>query len=259
MEEQGPAAPMESGTAFQDETAEETPEVLKVKLDIFEGPLDLLLHLIRKEEIDIYDIPIARITERYLEYLQMMQDLNINVAGEWLVMASTLILIKSRMLLPPDPEAPGTPEEEDPRMPLVQQLLEHQKFKNAAQMLYERETIELAVWENPKTEFREEEEELISATVFDLIKSFHAVVQRFQDKIVLEVEHDTVTLEQKLLELRSLLALQPTLYFSSFFERKISKLHLIVTFLALLEMVRLREILVYQDRIHSDIKIVKVA
>ena len=258
MEENYPVAPADVVNA-EAGAAEETPEFLKVKLEIFEGPLDLLLHLIKKEEIDIYDIPIARITERYLQYLQMMQDLNINVAGEWLVMASTLILIKSKMLLPPDPTTPATSLEEDPRMPLVQQLLEHQKFKNAAEMLYERETIELSVWENPKNEFAAEEEELISATVFDLIKSFHAIVQRFQDRIVMDVAHEEVTLEQKLLELRSMLALQPNIYFSSFFERSISKLHLIVTFLAMLEMVRLREIQVYQDRMHSDIRIVKVA
>lgn len=239
--------------------ADESAESLQVKLEIFEGPLDLLLHLTKKEEIDIYDIPIARITEQYLEYLQMMEDLNINVAGEWLVMASTLILIKSKMLLPPDPDFSTSPvADEDPRVPLVQQLLEHQKFKHAAQMLYERETIELSSWENPKTEFSEEEEELVSATVFDLIKAFHAVVQRFQDRLVMEVEHDTVTLEQKLVELRAMLALQPTVYFSTFFDRHISRLHLIVTFLALLEMVRLREIHVFQDKMFGDIKIVRV-
>ncbi len=251
MDERTSASPVES---FSDDV----PESLKVKLEIFEGPLDLLLHLIKREEIDIYDIPIARITEQYLEYLQMMKVLNINVAGEWLVMAATLILIKSKMLLPPDPEVPGLAPEEDLRMPLVQQLLEHQKFKSAAQMLYERETVELSVWENPKTEFQEEEEGLISANVFDLIKAFHEIVLRFRDRIVMEVEHESVTLEQKLLELRSLLALQPVIYFSSFLERQISKLHLIVTFLALLEMARLREINVFQTATYDDIKIVRI-
>jgi segregation and condensation protein A len=245
-------------SSFESVTADDVPESLQVKLEIFEGPLDLLLHLIKKEEIDIYDIPIARITERYLEYLQMMKDLNINVAGEWLVMASTLILIKSRMLLPPDPEIPGVTPEEDPRMPLVQQLLEHQKFKSAAQMLYERETVELSVWENPKTEFTEDEEGLVSANVFDLVKAFHEIVERYRDRIIMEVEHEQVTLEQKLLELRSLLALQPVVYFSSFFERQISRLHLIVTFLALLEMARLKEINIFQTATYDDIKIVRV-
>ncbi|MBI2822926.1 MAG: segregation/condensation protein A [Acidobacteria bacterium] len=240
------------------DSGEEVPEALRVKLDIFEGPLDLLLHLIKKEEIDIYDIPIARITERYLEYLEMMKDLNINVAGEWLVMASTLILIKSRMLLPPDPQAAEVPPQEDPRMPLVQQLLEHQKFKQAAQMLYERETVELSSWTNPKTEFQEEEAELVSATVFDLVQAFHAIVERFRDRIVMEMRHDEVTVDQKLAELRAMLALQPAILFSALVERGISKLHLIVTFLALLEMARLGEIRVFQEQIHTDIRIVKV-
>ena len=112
---------------------------ITIRLDAFEGPLDLLLHLIKREEVDIWNIPIARITEQYLQYLQLMKDLNINVAGEWLVMAATLIYIKSRMLLPPDPVAPTEEEvQQDPRTELVYQLLEHQKFKNAAQMLYTR-------------------------------------------------------------------------------------------------------------------------
>ncbi|MDR0842584.1 MAG: segregation/condensation protein A, partial [Acidobacteriota bacterium] len=115
-------------------------------LDAFEGPLDLLLHLIKKEEIDIWNIPIAHITEQYLEYLQMMKDLNINMAGEWLMMAATLIYIKSRMLLPPDPEAEGEEIEDDPRTELVYDLLEHKKFKDAAEMLYTREEVENAVW-----------------------------------------------------------------------------------------------------------------
>ncbi|HEY3130024.1 MAG TPA: segregation/condensation protein A [Acidobacteriota bacterium] len=248
----------EKTSVSQVESFSDVPESLRVKLEIFEGPMDLLLHLIRKQEIDIYDIPIARITEQYLEYLRIMKELNINVAGEWLVMAATLILIKSKMLLPPDPEVPGTPLEEDPRMPLVQQLLEHQKFKSAAQMLYERETVELSVWGNPKTEFQDEEEGIVSANVFDLIKAFHEIVQRFRDRIVMDVEHESITLEQKLLELRSLLALQPVIYFSSFFQRRISKMHLIVTFLAVLEMARLREINVFQNLTYDDIKIAKV-
>jgi segregation and condensation protein A len=120
---------------------------ITVRLEAFEGPLDLLLHLIKKEEVDIWNIPIARITEQYLEYLEIMKDLNINVAGEWLVMAATLIYLKARMLVPqqPGPDAQAE-EEEDPRNELVYQLLEHQKFKNAAEMLYTREEVENAVW-----------------------------------------------------------------------------------------------------------------
>src|SRR5512144_543989 len=121
-------------------------DAITIRLDAFEGPLDLLLHLIRREEIDIWNIPIAHITEQYLEYLQIMKDLNINVAGEWLMMAATLIFIKSRMLVPQEKSAEAQLEEEDPRNELVYQLLEHQKFKNAAEMLYTREEVENAVW-----------------------------------------------------------------------------------------------------------------
>src|SRR5512141_3091640 len=143
---------------------------ITIRLDAFEGPLDLLLHLIRRDEIDIYDIPIARITEQYLEYLQVMKDLNINIAGEWLVMAATLIYIKSRMLLPPDPVAEQQEEGAgDPRTELVYQLLEHQKFKNAAQMLYTREEVENASWHNPPPEVLEDGKEVVAVTLFDLL------------------------------------------------------------------------------------------
>src|SRR5215470_18166575 len=121
---------------------------LKISLPLYEGPLDLLLDLIRKQKLDIYDIPIAKITEQYLEYLHLMKDLNVDVASEFLLIAAQLIYIKSRLLLPPDPDAP--PEEhEDPRAELVRRLIEYEKFRNAAQMLYQREMIENAVWSNP--------------------------------------------------------------------------------------------------------------
>ena len=121
---------------------------LKITLPLYEGPLDLLLDMIRRQKIDIYDIPIARVTEQYLQYLHLMQELNVDVASEFLLIAAQLIYIKSRMLLPPDPDA--TPEEaEDPRAELVRRLLEYEKFKNAAQMLYQREMIENAAWSNP--------------------------------------------------------------------------------------------------------------
>lgn len=228
----------------------------EVQLEIFEGPLDLLLHLIRVQEIDIYDIPISSITDQYLEYLQMMEDLNINLAGEYLVMASTLIFIKSRMLLPSDP---GTGEEEsaeDPRTELVERLLEHEKFRSAAQMLYSRETVELAVWPRGDFEFLEEEKEAVSATLFDLVKAFHCMVERYKEEIVLAVEKETVTLADKLRELRGLLALQKEFYFSMFFERKVSRRHLVVTFVALLELVRVREVKLFQKGAFEDIRIV---
>ena len=228
----------------------------EVQLAIFEGPLDLLLHLIRVREVDIYDIPIASITDQYLDYLQMMKHLNINLAGEYLVMAATLILIKSRVLLPVDPNVSEEGEAEDPRAELVERLLEHEKFKNAAQMLYSRETIELAVWPRGEFEFAEDEKEAVSATVFDLVKAFHRLVERYKDQITLEVEKETITLQDKIKELRGLLKVQKELYFSFFFQRKLSRRHLVVTFVALLELVRVKEVRLFQKDMFEDIRIV---
>jgi segregation and condensation protein A len=243
----------ETEDSFQDEPA------LTIRLDGFEGPLDLLLHLIKREELDIWNIPIARITEQYLGYIQLMQDLNINVAGEWLVMAATLIYIKSRMLLPPDPVLASSQEEhpEDPRKELVYQLLEHQKFKNAAQMLYTREEVENAVWNSPPRDALEDGKEVVAVTLFDLLKAFHEVVKRFEAQTSIELDQEEVTIEQKLTELRRLLVVHDSLSFSSFFARVASKRHLIVTFLALLEMVRLREIWLYQKKAFDEITITR--
>jgi len=240
----------------------EAPESLAitVRLDAFEGPLDLLLHLIKREELDIWNIPIARVTEQYLNYLRMMQDLNINLAAEWLVMAATLIYIKSRMLLPPDPQPAETGGEarEDPRAELVYQLLEHQKFKNAAQMLYTREEVENAIWCKPPAEVLEGEQNVVAVSLFDLIKAFHEVVRRFEEaQQAMEVEQEEVTIEQKMGDVRRLLMVHDTILFSAFFEQSRSKRHLIVTFLALLELVRLREIWLYQKRIFDEIFITK--
>ncbi len=230
---------------------------IMIRLEAFEGPLDLLLHLIKKEEIDIWNIPIARITEQYLEYLQVMKDLNINVAGEWLVMAATLIYIKSRLLLPPDPVSQEQAEEEDPRNELVYQLLEHQKFKNAAQMLSSREEVENAVWNKPPQEVTEDGEEVIAVSLFDLLKAFHDIVKRFEEQRKLEVPQEQVTIEQKIEQVRELLLVRDTLLFSSLLAQAPSKRHLIVTFLALLELVRLREIWLYQKKAFDEIFITR--
>ncbi len=232
---------------------------LMVRLEGFEGPLDLLLHLIKREELDIWNIPIAHVTEQYLSYLQLMQDLNINVAGEWLVMAATLIYIKSRMLLPPDPVAAAQEGEAsaDPRRELVYQLLEHQKFKNAAQMLYTREEVENAVWNSPPRDALEDGQEVVAVTLFDLLKAFAEVVKRFESQAGMELDQEEVTIDQKLAEIRRLLVVHDSMLFSSFFTRVASKRHLIVTFLALLELVRLREIWIYQEKAFEDIHIAK--
>src|SRR6476659_4957636 len=143
---------------------------LKITLPLYEGPLDLLLDLIRRQKLDIYDIPIARITEQYLSYLHLMEELNVDLASEFLVIAAQLIYIKSRLLLPPDPDAPPE-EQEDPRAELVRRLLEYEKFKNAAQMLYQREMIENASWSNPGDAFvdKAELEPELTVTLYDLL------------------------------------------------------------------------------------------
>jgi len=225
----------------------------KVELEAFEGPLDLLLHLIRQQEIDIYDIPIAKITDQYLQYIQMMANLNVTVAGEFLVMAATLIYIKSKMLLPSDPET--SEEVEDPRLDLVQQLLEHEKFKDAAQLLYERETVELSVWARGGNEFEEEEKEMVDVSLFDLVQAFHTIVERYKDQIGMQVPRETVTLEYKLDEIRKLLKVKRYFYFSMFLREKISRLHLVVTVLALLELTKNHEIRLFQKGIFEDIRI----
>jgi len=232
---------------------------ITIQLEAFSGPLDLLLHLIKTEEIDIWNIPIARITEQYLEYLEIMKDLNINVAGEWLMMAATLIHIKSRMLVPQESkEDLQATEEEDPRNELVYQLLEHQKFKNAAEMLYTREEVENAVWNKPPEEVLEDGSEVIAVSIFDLLRAFHEVVQRFEAQRVLEVEQEEITIEQKIEDIRRLFLVHNKLLFSSLFREARSKRHLIVTFLAILELVRLREVLLYQKKAFDEIQITKL-
>lgn len=237
-------------------TAAEDSQQYRVSLDIFEGPLDLLLHLIRTQEIDIYDIPIARITEQYLGYLDLMRELNVNLAGEFVVMAATLIHIKSRMLLPPDPDAAGEEPSEDPRRELVERLLEHEQFRRAADLLHDRQILEDSVWVRGDREFEEAEKEAVSATLFDLVAAFHRILERHQDQLVLQVDQEQVSVEQKLSEVRSLLKLRREFPFSLFLQQPVSRLSLVVTFIALLELARLCELRLLQDALFGDIRIV---
>jgi segregation and condensation protein A len=249
---------MESSENLNSDSAPESAGIT-IHLDAFEGPLDLLLHLIKKEEVDIWNIPIGDITEQYLDYLKIMTDLNVNLAGEWLMMAATLIYIKSRMLLPQEPSASTAEEEaEDPRNELVYQLLEHQKFKNAAEMLYTREEVENSVWNKPPEEVLEDGDDIVAVTLFDLLRAFHEVVQRFEAQRVMEVAQEEVSIEQKIADIRKLFLVHDILLFSTFFAESRSKRHLIVTFLALLELVRLHEVWLYQKKAFEEIQISKV-
>jgi segregation and condensation protein A len=225
----------------------------RVKLEIFEGPLDLLLYLIKKDEIDIYDIPIARITEQYLAYLGLMQELDISVAGDFLVMASTLIYIKSKMLLPPEPKVDGEDDlSDDPRAELVERLLEYQKFKSAAQMLYSRGEIESACYTRGPLETDSSNPE-VSASVFDLLRVFRDILKRAEAQIEMEIARDEVTIAEKLAQIHALLEERERINVLELFEMSRSKRELIITFLALLELVKEWKIYLIQDRLFGDI------
>src|ERR1700720_2353881 len=167
---------------------------LKITLGDFEGPLDLLLYLIRQEQVNIYDIPIARITDEYLRYLQAMQEMDIAVAGDFLVMAATLIELKTRMLLPRDPFG-ELEEEEDPRLDLVNQLLEYQKYKAAAQMLWSRATVERAVFKRAELETDKNNPE-VAVGVFDLLRVFNEILARHQEEVLMEIEREEITMAE---------------------------------------------------------------
>jgi len=230
-----------------------------VKLEIYEGPLDLLLDLIRKQEINIYDIPIAKITQQYLDYLRLLEDMNIDVAGEFVLMAATLIYIKSRMLLPPDPTAPPE-EQEDPRLELVHRLLEHEQFKNAAQMLQSKRLVEDATWSQPGIdEFVEAEDEPgLTVTAFDLISVFREVLERAKKRPQLEIQREEVTVAQMIEHVKQvLLAGSRPVLLEDLLAGYVSRQGLIALFLALLEMVRLRAILLRQKVLFAPITVHK--
>jgi segregation and condensation protein A len=223
--------------------------------EIYEGPLDLLLDLIRKQDIDIYDIPIARITAQYLAYVEKLKELDVNVAAEFIYMAAVLIHIKSKMLLPRDPLAPAG--EEDPRSELVNRLLEHEKFKSAAQMLLQKQQIEEAVLTNPALkEFIDAEgtEPELAADVIDLVKTFQQILDRARTRPIIQVDEETVTVGQMIDYLRRRLALEDRpLRLKQLLRNVTSQTALVCMFLALLELVRLQAIQLRQDRMFGEI------
>ena len=228
--------------------------------NVYEGPLDLLLDLIRKQDIDIYDIPIAKITAQYLAYVEKIRDLDVNIAAEFIYMAAVLIHIKSKMLLPRDPLA-GPEEQEDPRGELVNRLLEHEKFKSAAQMLLQKQQIEDAVLSNPSLkEFMDDEgtEPEIAADVIDLVKTFQQVLERVRTRPVLNVNEETVTVGQMIDYLRRRLSLEDRpIRLKQLLMKVQSRQALVCMFLALLELVRLQAIQVRQDKLFGEIAVRK--
>jgi segregation and condensation protein A len=228
--------------------------------DVYEGPLDLLLDLIRKQDIDIYDIPIAKITAQYLAYVEKIRELDVNVAAEFIYMAAVLIHIKSKMLLPRDPLATAE-EQEDPRSELVNRLLEHEKFKSAAQMLLQKQQIEDAVLTNPSLkEFMDAEgaEPELAADVIDLVKTFQQVLERVRTRPVLNVDEETVTVGQMIDYLRRRLSLEDRpIRLKQLLMRVESRQALVCMFLALLELVRLQAIQVRQEKLFGEIAVRK--
>ena len=237
-------------------------EQYPVRLEVFEGPLDLLLHLIKKNEVNVYDIPISLVTQQYLEYLDLMHELNLDVAGEFLVMAATLIHGKSRMLLPrPDPSQEDA--QEDPRDVLVRRLLEHQKFKAAAELLHERETIRSAQWSRPDRVVNEiagePQEPELEVDLFSLLTAFRGVLERAKHRKSVALPPEQIPIEVRIEQLLGRLSETDACGFEDLFADVETRSGLIVTFLALLEMIRLKLIRVFQSGTVGPIRVYKRA
>jgi segregation and condensation protein A len=227
---------------------------------VYDGPLDLLLDLIRKQDIDIYDIPIAKITAQFLSYVENLKQTDVDAAGEFIYTAALLIHIKSRMLLPRSPAETGEAESEDPRRELVERLLEHERFKNAAQMLKQKQQIEEATWTRPAfLEFQEEgDEREIAADTVDLVRVFREVLDRVKQRPVLNVDDESVTVGQMIDYLRRRLTMEDApVRLSHMLRNARSERAIICMFLALLELVRLQAILLRQESNFGDILVKK--
>jgi segregation and condensation protein A len=231
---------------------------LNIHLEKYDGPLDLLLDLIRKQQIDIWDIPIARITTQYVEYVGRAAALDMELSSEFIFMAATLIYIKSRMLLPKDPELEKLSPEEDPRRELVERLLEHERFKNAAEMLQQKRLIEENVWSNPRIqEFVEDDGGPDPAvSLIDLVKTFEQVLERAKKRPVFQVNHDDVSVPDMVQYLKGLLESKPRnekIGAVELFERQRSRGAMICLFLAILEMVRMQAVVLVQKDAFGEI------
>jgi segregation and condensation protein A len=230
----------------------------RINLPSYQGPLDLLLDLIRKQEMDIHNIPIAKITEQYLDYLHQLEKLDIDVSADFIYMAATLIHIKSKMLLPVDPLLAA--EEQDPRDELVHRLLEHEKFKNAAQLLYQKQQVESNVWSHPDKSLYGGDEvqgELVVSLV-DLVKTFQQVLERRKEVPQFGLRHDTVSIAQMMDRLRQrLVVTDDPVSLIEFFETCETRNAMIVALLAVLEMVRMQAVLLVQSDLFEDIRLRK--
>jgi segregation and condensation protein A len=230
----------------------------EVKLDIFEGPLDLLLYLIRKNELDIYNIPMALITEQYLAHLEMMKALNLDLAGEYLVLAATLIHIKSRLLLPVDEGQGDSEEEPDPRAELVRQLLEYQAFKEVAFNLDKRKLLDRDVFKRiqPVEETSEgEEDPMVEVSLFELIEAFKQVVERMDKEDLLEIDTERISLSDRINEILEELSQQKSLSFTDMLKASRTRKSIIYTLLAILELMKMRVVRAFQADPFGPIRI----
>jgi segregation and condensation protein A len=228
---------------------------LRIHAGTFEGPLDLLLHLVRINEVDITDIPIVAITEQYNAYLELMRELNLEIAGEYLVMAATLMHIKSRMLLPPDPVAQGEEEPEDPRAELARQLADYQRFKQAAENLQAMESRRGLVWTREAVPVEFAGEELLEVDLFDLLRAFRELLGRLDEQSRIELRRDTVSVAEKMEWLAELLERRSSVSLAELFEHLPTRLDRIATFLAMLEMMRLGLLVAFQRRSRGEISL----
>ena len=257
-DEKHPAAGAGSAVPFESQL-----EDIRIRLQSFEGPLDLLVHLIKKHQVNVYDIPIALVTEQYLQYLDLMQELDLDVASEFLVMAATLIHIKSRMLLPrPEPTLLDEGEE-DPRDLLVQRLLEHQKFKAAAELLHDRETLRSAQWTRPDSRIEAlvggDYEPELEVDLFGLLAAFRLVLERARERPPVPLPPEQVSIETRIEQLLERLSETEACGFEDLFLDAATRGDMIVTFLAMLEMIRLKLIRVFQPGHVGAIRIYKRA
>ncbi len=233
---------------------------LNVRLEQYEGPLDLLLDLIRKQQIDIWDIPIAKITAQYLDYLNRAAALDIDLGSEFIFMAATLIHIKSRMLLPRDPELEKMSPEEDPRRELVEKLIEHERFKNAAEMLQQKRLIEENVWSNPQIRdfISASDEPELAVGLFDLVKTFEQVLERIKSRPSYSINHDEVTVPDMIRYLGDMLKRKKrgeAIKALELFERQRSRRAVVCLFLAILELVKTQAVLLVQSEAFGEIAI----
>ncbi len=243
--------------SVQPHIVRESRDQINLELGEFAGPLDLLLFLIKQEKANIFDIPIAKITDEYLKYIRLMKSMDVSLAADFIVMAATLIEIKSKMLLPREPVLEGEEEFEDPREELINQLLEHEKFKRASEMLYERSTVEQATFSRGQIESDDNNLE-VSATVFDILKAFQKIMERHKEEVQMEIAREEMSLADMLKNIKAKIFSAKKITLLEIFNEMRSKTELVLAFIAVLEIVRTESVSLIQDKVFGDVILMKV-